>query len=311
MPPEDKTEKKAKKKHSIAAQQEELRKLVKDQPDRPPIDVRGLALRAGALVLVLWILAVGASTWQHARWPIYAALALTAALAGVGVWLWRLLKKNEALSAILKDAGTSKEGREAALKKLESEFKKDDAQAALAKAQLEAQDDPRKALATLEAVDLDKQYATPGAADQVRAMRALLHLQLGELPDARKLADALDLGKQQEPKTRASFATIAAEAWARTGQGKKAVETLELFNPDAPENEEARIQMWRARAFAYAAVSDFKAMERALKKLADTNVQLLGMFVGVKKIHPMLDRKAKEIAMRSGAVKRQVVRQKA
>ena len=42
------------------------------------------------------------------------------------------------------------------------------------------------------------------------------------------LADELDLGKQQEAKQRAMFATVAGEAWARTGQSKKALETLEI-----------------------------------------------------------------------------------
>jgi tetratricopeptide (TPR) repeat protein len=298
-----------KKKYSVLAQQEQLRKLVKDQPERPPVDMSKLLVRAGALVVVAWLIAVGVSSWQHTMWPIYGAIALTVVLAGIGIWLYRLVKKNEALGAILKGADT-KEGREAALRKLESEFKKDDAQAALAKAQLEMHEDPRKALATLESVDLKKQY-NPGVADQVRAMRAMIHLTLGELPEARALADELDLGKQQEPKTRAMFATVAAEAWARTGLGKKAVETLELFNPEDPEIGEMRIQMWRARAFAYAAVGDWKGAERVLKKLADTNAQLLAMFVGVKKVHPMLERSAKQILMRSGAVRRQVVRQKA
>ena len=36
-----------------------------------------------------------------------------------------------------------------------------------------------------------------------------------------------------------------------------------------------------------------KAAERTLKKLADTNVNLLAMFIG-KKIHPMLERSAKQ-----------------
>ena len=49
-----------------------------------------------------------------------------------------------------------------------------------------------------------------------------------------------------------------------------------------------------------------KAAERTLKKLADTNVNLLAMFVG-KKIHPLLERSAKNLLMRSGAVPRKMV----
>lgn len=298
----------SKKKRSIAAQQEELRKLAPDAPDTPPVDLQKLFTRAIALVIVAWILAVGVATYARQKWPYYGAAALTLVAIGLGIWVIRLVKKNQALAGILKGADT-KEGRAAALEKLQSQFKKDDAQAALAKAQLEMQEDPKKAQATLEAIDLKKQY-NPGVADQVRAMRAMIHLTLGELPEARTLADELDLGKQQEPKTRAMFATVAAEAWARTGQGKKAIETLDLFNPDDPTVSEMRIQMLRARAFAYAATTDTKGIERTLKKLVETSPQLLGMFVGAKKVHPLLERAAKQALMRSGAVPRKVVRQK-
>ena len=53
-----------------------------------------------------------------------------------------------------------------------------------------------------------------------------------------------------------------------------------------------------------------KGASRALKKLIDVNPQLLGMFVGAKKIHPMLQQEAKQLLMRSGAVPRKMVRQK-
>jgi hypothetical protein len=53
-----------------------------------------------------------------------------------------------------------------------------------------------------------------------------------------------------------------------------------------------------------------KAASRALKKLAEMSPQLLGMFVAVKKVHPMLQQEAKQLLMRSGAVPRKMVRQK-
>ena len=170
------------------------------------------------------------------------------------------------------------------------------------------QEDPKKALTTLESINLDKVMAPVAA--QVRAMRAMIHLTLGETAEARQLADALDLGKQQDAKSRAMFATVAAEAWARTGQAKKAVETLELFNPEDPEFAELKPQMWRARAFAYAASNDTKAVSRALKRLADLNPQLLAMFVNTKKVHPLLEREAKQMVMRMGVVPRKMVRQR-
>jgi ATP/maltotriose-dependent transcriptional regulator MalT len=233
---------------------------------------------------------------------------LTAVGAGASVWIVRYVKKSRQLGALLKGAGESEEGRQEALKRLETDYKKGDVQASIARAQLEMQEDPRKALATLESVDLSKQLGP--VADQVRCTRATIHLQLGELQEARALVDRMELGKQQDVKTRAMFAAVAGETWGRTGQGKKGLELLEVFNPDDPELTEMRVQMWRARAFAAAGAGDMKAAGRALRKLAEMSPQLLGMFVGARKVHPMLQQEAKQILMRSGAVPRKMVRQK-
>jgi hypothetical protein len=295
-----------KKKKSAAVVQQELRDLAKPDPSlpaKPPVDLKKIFIRVGLIDLVFWGIAVAIRHWI----AFAVAGALTLVIAGVGVWFVRYLKKSEALGSILRGADTE-EGRKAALQKLETGFKKGDTQAVLARAQLEMQEDPRKALATLEGVNLDKVIGP--IADQIRAMRAMIHLTLGETAQARALADNLDLGKQQEPKTRAMFATVAGEAWARSGAAKKAVETLELFNPEDPEFAEMKAQMWRARAFAYAGTNDMKGAGRALRKLGDMNPHLLGMFIGSKKIHPLLEREAKQIVMKMGAMPRKMVRQK-
>lgn len=293
-----------KKKKSPAQVQQELRDLAKPSGgDRPPFDMNKLYLRAGGILAVGWVLAAISASMTHVKWPLAVAGVVTVVVIGAGIWMIRYVKKSEALGAIMRGADTN-EGRKEALKKLETDFKKGDVQATMARAQLEMQEDPKQALDTLESIDLAKQM-TP-VADQVRALRASIHLSLGEAQKARALADQLELGKQQEPKTRAMFAAVAGEAWARTGNGKKALEVLELFDPDADDMGEMRIQMLRARAFAYASTGDMKGAERTLKKLADTNVNLLAMFVG-KKIHPLLERAAKNILMRSGAVPRKMV----
>jgi hypothetical protein len=297
---------KSKKKKSQAELQRELRDLARpsaDAPQKPAFDLKKAGIRVGLILAVVWVVAI----IIHHVIAYAVAGALTLAVGGVAVWLLQYMKKSEALGAILKGADTE-EGRKAAIEQLETGFKKKDSQAVLAKAQLQMQDNPRQALETLESVNLEKMLGP--MADQFRAMRAMLHLTLGETAQARALADELDLGKQQEPKTRAMFATVAGEAWARTGQAKKALETLELFNPDDPEFAEVRAQMWRARAFAYAAQNDMKGVSRSLKRLADMNAQLLGMFIGQKKIHPLLEREAKQIVMRMGAMPRKMVRQK-
>jgi hypothetical protein len=298
------TAKAKKKKKSAAEVQKELAELGKPQEERPPVDLKKIYVRVAIVAAVVWVIALIIPGWI----PKAVAGAASVAAVGVMIWLDRYVKKTQALGAILKGADTE-EGRKKALERLDTEFKKGDTQAVIAKAQLQMQEDPRAALATLESVNLDKELAP--IAGQVRAMRAMLHLTLGETAEARALADKLELGKQQEPKSRVMFATVAGEAWARSGQGKKAVDTLDLFNPDAPENAEMKAQMWRARAFAYAAVNDTKGIARALKKLADINPHLLGMFLPPqKKVHPLLEREAKQMVGRLGIVQRKMVRQK-
>jgi hypothetical protein len=293
-----------KKKQTQASLQKELRELGRPDPgapQKPPIDLKKISLRVGLLVLVIWAIAIAVRHWIG----FAVAGVLTAVIAGTGFWLYRYMKKSETLGALLRGADTE-EGRKAALEQLGG--MKGDSQALLARAQLEMQEDPKKALATLESADLTKMMGP--MADQFRTMRAMIHLTLGETAPARALADELDLGKQQDAKTRAMFATVASEAWARSGQAKKAVETLELFNPEDPEFTEMKTQMWRARAFAYAGINDMKGAGRALRKLADMNPHLLGMFIGSKKVHPLLEREAKQIVMKMGAAPRRVVRQR-
>jgi hypothetical protein len=299
-----KPEKKQKKKKSPADVQKELRELTKGE-ERPPVDLKKIYLRVAAVAVIVWIIAI---FMPWGGWiPKAVAGALTVAAVGVMVWLSRWLKKQQAIGAILKSADTE-EGRKKALEQLETQFKKGDTQAVIAKANLQMQEDPRAALATLEGINLDKELGP--VAGQIRAMRAMIHLQLNEPQEARALADKLDLGKQQEPKTRVMFAAVASEAWARTGQAKKAVDTLDLFNPEAPDMGEMRMQLWRARAFAYAGTNDTKGVARAIKKLAEISPHLLGMFIGQKKVHPLIEREAKQTVRRLGIVPRKMVRQK-
>jgi hypothetical protein len=301
--------KKKKKKRSAAAMQRELRDLAKPSPDAPekaPVEFRKIAIRVGGILAIVWAVALVVTRWTII--PVFVAGALTIAAVAAAIYLVRYVNKSREMAALLRSASQSEEGRTDALKRLETDFKKGDVQATIARAQLEMQEDPRKALTTLESVDLSRQMVP--VADQVRCTRATIHLQLGEVQEARNLVDKMELGKQQDAKTRAMFAAVAGEAYGRTGLAKKGVELLELYNPEDPEYAEMRVQMWRARAFASAGAGDMKGASRALKKLIDVNPQLLGMFVGAKKIHPMLQQEAKQLLMRSGALPRKMVRQK-
>ena len=301
---------KASKKKSVASMQQELRDLSKPDPStpvKPSVDLKKIYVRVGLVVLGGWILALFVWSWAKSVIPFAVVGVLTLVVVGAGLWLSRFMKKQQALGALLQGADTE-QGRKDALKSLEANFKKGDTQATLARAQLEMQEDPKKAIETLEGINLAKQLGP--VADQVRSMRAMIHLTLGETQQARALVDAMDMGKQQDLKTRAMFATVAGEAWGRSGAAKKGVELLELFNPEDPELGEMKVQMWRARAFAYAGNNDMKGASRALKKLMELNPQLLGMFIMSKKVHPLLQQEAKQLMMKSGYVQRKMVRQR-
>src|SRR5262249_31821772 len=183
-------------------------------------------------------------------WALIVAGVLTVAATGLVVWALQFAKKTRTVASLVQGADTP-EARKEALSKLETDFKKGDTAAIFAKAQLQLHEDPRKALETLEGVDLGKVMAP--IADEARAQRAMIHLMLGEPERARQLVDGIDLGRHQQPKTKATLVTVIGEAWARTGQGKKALDTLSVFDPEDAEYADLKAQLYRAFAFAYAA----------------------------------------------------------
>lgn len=231
---------------------------------------------------------------------------VTVVLAGIVVWALRQAKRARGVASILSKV-ESAEDRRAALAELETQYKKRDPAAVFARAQLELQEDPRRALETLETIDLGKVMAP--VADEARAQRAMIHLMLGEVSAARPLADGIELTRHQEPKVRAMMASVIAEAWARSGQAKRAMETLNLFDPEDPEYEQLRPQLWRAFAYAYAHTSNTKGMRRALKKMLEIDIRLLGSFL-MKKTHPLLQKEAKKLVEQSGQVPRKMMVQR-
>ena len=138
-------------------------------------------------------------------------------------------------------------------------------------------------------------------ADEARGQRAMIHLTQGEVGPARQLVDNIDLSRHQDARTRAMLASVVAEAWARSGDAKKATETLALFDSEDPTFEQIRPQLYRAQAYAAAQNSDMNTMRRALRKLLAVDVRLLGGFM-MKKTHPLLQKEAKKILEQSGQV---------
>lgn len=263
---------------------------------------KSLALRVGPILLIVWVLAVLAGRW----WAFVAAGVVTLLVAVAIGWALRFAKKTQQVSSLVTAAETP-EARKEALAKLETEFKKSDTAATFAKAQLLLHEDPRKALAVLEEIKLDKVMAP--IADETRAQRAMIHLLLGEADKARHLVDAIELSRHQQAKARAMMTAIISEAWARTGQAKKALDLLGVIDPEDAEYLELKPQLYRARAFAHAAVNDVKGMRKDVHQLGKINPQLLGGFM-TKKVHPLLAKEAKQQLERLGAIPRKMVQQR-
>lgn len=267
--------------------------------------LKGTGLRLGLPMLAIWVVVI---LIGHPVGFVIAGV-LTGAAIGLVVWAWYYMNKSKKVAGILSSADMSTaEGRKKAMEELEPSAGKGDITALFAKAQLVMQEDPRKALEVLEQINLEKTMAP--IADQARGQRAMIHLLLGEIDRARALVDAIDLTRHEQIKDRASLAAVVAEAWGRSGQAKKASETLDLFDADAnAELVDIRPQLYRARAFAAAATNDVKRMKVALRKLKGINPQLLAGFAQ-KRVHPVLEKEARSMLVQSGVMPRKMVRQR-
>jgi hypothetical protein len=272
-----------------------------------PERVKAVALRLGVPLLVIWF--IGAMIAGFANTALVRGLslgipaALTLAAVVLVVWVVRQAKKAQGVAGILSKAGESTEGRQAALAELESKYKGSDPTAIFARAQLLLQEDPRKALEALETINLAKVMAS--VADEARGQRAMIHLMLGEVSPARDLVDGIQLPRHQDARSRAMLAAVVAEAWARSGQAKRAVDTLSLINAEDPELAQLKPQILRAQAYAFAHTDDMKSAQKALRKLSAQDPRLLGGFV-TKKTHPILQREAKKLLEQSGMMQRKV-----
>ncbi|MBI4703075.1 MAG: hypothetical protein HY744_18315 [Deltaproteobacteria bacterium] len=271
-------------------------------------NVRKVALRVGIPLAVVWVVTLAIPGWIARA----AAGVVTLALVAIVVWVYRLTRKSRKVADIVRSADSA-EARQEAIGKLDSEYKRGDTAATFAKAQLQMQSDPRAALATLESIDVKKVMAP--VADEARTQRAMIHLLLGETDEARALGDAVDLSRHKEPKARAMMAAVIGEAWARTGQASKAASLLETFDANDEIYADLRPQLLRSLCFAYAWSSRTKQMKQALRRLAQIDVQYLAGFVTRKKlptgvaprgVHPLLEKEALSMVLRSGAAQRKV-----
>lgn len=286
-------------------------------PELNAAQLKPMLWRLAIPVVGAWVLFGLLSTLSTTGWVKALLIALPAIVTvlavGVVLYALRQAKKARGVASILSKVENA-EDRQAALAELDANFKKNDPAAVFAKAQLELQNTQvegeaaaRKALTTLEQIDVNKVLGP--IADEARTQRALIHLQLGEVNQARQLVDNVELSRAQEPKSRAMMAAVASEAWARSGNAKKGLETLNLYDPEDATYEQLRPQLYRAYAYAYAYTNDIKGMRRSLKKLMSQDVRLLASFL-TKKTHPLLQKEAKKLLEQSGQVPRRMVVQR-
>jgi len=285
--------------------------------DRPKVNLpdtkaqlRGLIGRLAIPVVAGWVICgliaavVYSQTWKMVLIGIPSVITLLA--VGLIIFALRQAKKATGVASILQGVQTDAD-RKAAIEELEQGSKKNDPATIFAKAQLELQEDPRKALATLERINLAKVMGP--VADEARGQRSMIHLMLGEVSEARTLVSSIDLKRHQEPRSRALLAAVSAEALARSGEAKKAAETLDLFDPEDAAFAELKPQLYRARAYAAVHTNDLAGMRKALKKLLAQDARLLGAFM-MKRTHPMLQKEAKKMLEQSGQVPRKMVFQR-
>ncbi len=272
-----------------------------------PEAMKKTLIRVGLIVLAVWAvggLIAGMMTLSPVGfWVALGVPAiLTVLVVGVLIWTVRRTRSARAVAEVLQGVETP-EQRKAAIAQLESSGKKLDPAKVFAKAQLEMQDDPKKALATLEQINLSKVMGA--VADEARAQRAMIHLTMGQVNLARQLVDNIELKRHQDTRARAMMAAIASEAWARSGDGKKAVETLDLFDLSQEELVQLKPQLLRSYAFAYAHTTKTKELKRTLKQMINIDARLLGGFLQGKG-HPLLQKEAKRMLEQSGAVPRRM-----
>jgi hypothetical protein len=242
------------------------------QIETPQIKWKVIAQIGGAFA-VLWITAVMAMQWIGYVGLIVMGVVTLAAI-GFGLYLWRMTRRQRAILEIMKTA-TDAEGRKRAIEELGAGGTSD-AMKAVAQAQLLAATDPNEALKVLEGIDLKK--APMVVQDEVRAQLSLLYLRNNRVKEARALADDMRLDRQPQPKAKAFYAAIMAEAFARTGKADEAKKLLDTYSDSDPAYAEVRSILLRAQVFTYFQLKKRGLAQKAMLTLADVEPGMLAAF---------------------------------
>ena len=256
-----------------------------------PLLNRNAIYTVAGIVGAMWLTALVAGN----RWVTGIVAVLTLAVIGGLGYVWRLVRKQRAVMDLLASASASPEARRQALEQLSaSDSGSKDVLNRIARAQLEAQDDPKKALLTLEGIDLAKVPAA--AADEVRTLRAQMCLWQNRVREARELVDAIKLSNASSTQSRGLMSAVTAEAWARSGKADAAMDVLAGVNFDDPELAQVRVLLLVARVFAAFGANKKERVRRDMEALMKQDINLLGRFaMPGQAVHLELQRMAKEV----------------
>ncbi len=251
----------------------------------------------GLIVAGLWALAI------YSESLVFRIImgVLTLVIAGGLVWLLRMLGKQKRFSSMLQGAASSPEARRAAIAKLESDKDANDPTNVIARAQLVAADDPKKALEMMEAIQT--KLIPAQVQDDFALLLSQLYLGFGRAKDARPLVDKVNVDNPQRKEQRGLMVAVVAEAWARTGKHAEALTLLESvdFGGDA----QLRIPLLVARTFARFASGKKGAARDDMKQMAAEDVNLLGRFLMPQfRVHPELQRLARQVAEGNPQIRR-------
>jgi len=242
------------------------------QIETPQIKWSVIAQIAGGLA-VLWVTAFMAVPWiSYVGVAIVAALTL--AVIGFGIYVFRMTRRQNSILEIMKSA-TDAEGRKRAIEELGAAGDSD-AMRALAKAQLLAAEDPAEAQRVLESIDIAK--APMMVQDEVRAQLSLIYLRNGRARDARTLADEMRLDRQPQPKAKAFYAAVMAEAFARTGKADEAKKLLDTYDVADPAYAEVRAMLLRAQVFTCFQLKKRGLAKRAMETLIEVEPGMVAAF---------------------------------
>jgi len=115
--------------------------------------------------------------------------------------------------------------------------------------------------------------------DDVRAQLAMLYLRHNRVQDARMLVNDVRLDRRPDAKSKALYAAITAEAFARSGAPEEARKLLETYDAADPAYDDVRVMLLRAQVYACIALKKRGLAKKALDELAAIEPNLLGGFL--------------------------------